>query len=187
MVALAYDFLGPPRPKNFSKNRPDDTNRNHQYAKRRDCMTYPLKSDWADLDRDIISAQESLVRSCRGIPCGHISSSKPAQCLISLCQIEVVSPPSQSRVTPPVQSCWSGLSEHPFGVHRTPGLTPRCWSSNTRLLFSLFARYVIRRLNFVVSFNRFQSSQPPDRQALLVSLPLIDHSENVLGENFSRL
>jgi len=38
-------LLGRPKPKNFSKNRPDETIRNHQYAKRRDAMAYTKVMD----------------------------------------------------------------------------------------------------------------------------------------------
>ncbi len=40
---IFYDFLGRPKPKKFSKNRPDVTIRNHQNEKRRDCIVYPPK------------------------------------------------------------------------------------------------------------------------------------------------
>jgi hypothetical protein len=36
----SYDFLGRPKPKNFSKNRPEVRILNHQYENRRDCMIF---------------------------------------------------------------------------------------------------------------------------------------------------
>jgi hypothetical protein len=38
-ATFSYDFLGRPKPKNFSKNRPEVRILNHQYENRRDCMT----------------------------------------------------------------------------------------------------------------------------------------------------
>ncbi len=36
----SYDFLGRPKPKNFSKNRPEVRILNHQYENRRDCVIF---------------------------------------------------------------------------------------------------------------------------------------------------
>jgi hypothetical protein len=41
---LAYDFLGRPKPKIFSKNGPEISIRNHQNEKRRDCTACLQKS-----------------------------------------------------------------------------------------------------------------------------------------------
>jgi hypothetical protein len=43
LITANYNFWARPKPKNFSKNRPDVTTRNHQSEKRRDCMACPQK------------------------------------------------------------------------------------------------------------------------------------------------